>query len=70
MPLYEYYCETCGNNIEKILPINEAKDQYVISCTICKEVKTFKKSIGNSGGFRLNGSGWFKDGYSKDSKPS
>ena len=70
MILYDYCCGVCNNTIEQTLKMDEARDTRILWCIVCDDVRTFLKSIGNSGGFRLNGSGWFKDGYSKPSKPS
>jgi putative FmdB family regulatory protein len=63
MAIYEYRCEHCDDNIERYLKMDEAKSQCVLFCKVCKSSKTFKKSIGNSGGFILKGKGWFSDGY-------
>lgn len=68
MALYEYCCEHCNEAIERYLKMDEALSQCVLYCKICKTPKTFKKSIGNSGGFKLKGSGWYADGYSKTNK--
>lgn len=63
MAIYEYCCEYCNDTIERYLKMDEAESQQVLYCKVCKCPKTFKKSIGNSGGFVLKGKGWYKDGY-------
>lgn len=58
MPLYDYKCKKCGNNFEKIV---KSADELVV----CKCGYIVQKKFPNSFNFRLEGSGWAKDGYSK-----
>ena len=63
MPLYEFYCNHCGNWEEIQLRVFE-RDSYTVQCEVC--LREMKRACGNKGGFRLgtNGSvGWSSDGY-------
>jgi len=39
MPSYTYLCKECGNQIEKILKINEV-DSHVVNCPGCRQNMT------------------------------
>ena len=56
MPIYQYRCEDCGHEQEKLTKFNAESPK----CTCC-EGQT-KKLVSRSS-FSLKGSGWFKDGY-------
>ena len=65
MPIYVYICQECGESFEENLPVL-GRDMPVEAgyCPICKEEDCrIIRSVGNSGGFRLKGSGWERDGY-------
>jgi len=62
MPFYDYKCDDCNYVIEVVKSI---KDESPVNCKKCK--KQMRKLITNVS-FKLNGSGWFKDGYSKPKK--
>ena len=58
---YQYQCDSCDNKFEADLPVDD-RDRWVDKkCPECHG--NFKRSIGNSGGFRLLGGGWESDGY-------
>ncbi len=61
MPIYQYVCPECKQEIEIIQKINDEPP----TCNKCK-IK-FKKIISNCS-FVFKGSGWGADGYSKDKK--
>ena len=61
MPIYEYKCELCSEQFEKIVPISQVDNSY--PCPKCGEKKT-KKMVSRTN-FTLKGAGWAKDGYSK-----
>jgi putative FmdB family regulatory protein len=63
MPTYEYVCESCGDYFEGFLSIEDRDFPTILACTKCNN-HTIVRSIGNSGGFRLKGSCWARDGYS------
>ncbi len=58
MPIYEYDCSSCGRILEAIQKINE---QPLLECPRCGEKGLKKKTSLNT--FKLNGSGWYRDGY-------
>ena len=62
MPIYEYVCQTCGNEFEKIVGFSDPAPP----CPACEgEVK---KKISLSA-FHLKGGGWYSDAYSgKDNR--
>ena len=59
MPIYMYRCEDCGYEFEKIRKISDISP---IECTSCTS-ENIEKIIPKAVSFRLNGKGWFKDGY-------
>ena len=58
MPFYEYKCEACGHEMEKLVRMNTPPPE----CPKCKDT-TMKKKVSKTG-FKLEGGGWAKDGYS------
>ena len=54
-----YRCEDCGYEFEKIRKISDISP---IECTSCTS-ENIEKIIPKAVSFRLNGKGWFKDGY-------
>lgn len=55
MPLYQYKCEKCGLDIEKL---QKFSDDPLTTCPECSE-ETLKKVIGNTS-FRIGGLGIHK----------
>ncbi|MCP4751793.1 MAG: zinc ribbon domain-containing protein [Proteobacteria bacterium] len=58
MPIYEYICEHCEEEVEVIQKISE---EPLTQCPSCSE-NTLKKKTSMSA-FHLKGGGWYKDGY-------
>lgn len=56
MPIYEYVCEACGHEFEKLVKVNAA----LPDCPECQE--GVRKKVSASG-FILKGGGWYKDHY-------
>ena len=56
MPIYEYLCDGCGGGFERLVKINAAMP----ICPSCGGGVRKKVSLT---GFRLKGSGWYKDHY-------
>lgn len=54
MPIYEYICEHCGNELEQIQKISEAP---LAHCSACG-TENLRKKI-SAVGFQLKGSGWY-----------
>lgn len=64
MPIYEYQCESCGNELEKIQKIS---DPPLTDCPECG--KSALKKLVSASSFRLKGSGWYETDF-KDKKKS
>ena len=75
MPIYEYKCDKCGHEFEKMLhfserdvPLNTPCSMRIFNrnhdpeCFDCDGKVHLKMSMGS---FHLKGSGWYKDGYEK-----
>lgn len=61
MPLYDLYCANCNYEQEIILKLDAEEP----SCPECGE--KMKKAV-SATTFILKGSGWAKDGYSKNER--
>ncbi len=58
MPIYEYKCESCGAEFERLQKIS---DPPLKVCGECGS-ESVKKLVSQSG-FVLKGGGWYKDHY-------
>ena len=65
MPIYEYQCLRCNEIIELW---GDPKHQDSEEEPICKKCKVNMPKIISQNNFHLKGSGWARDGYSKESK--
>lgn len=54
MPIYEYLCENCGKELEKIQKISEPP---MVDCPECGK-SSLRKKI-SAVGFQLKGTGWY-----------
>lgn len=63
MPIYEYVCESCGAEIERL---QRMADDPLKDCPDC-EKPSLKRKI-SAAGFRLAGSGWYETDFKKDGK--
>jgi putative FmdB family regulatory protein len=63
MPIYEYRCEHCGHELEKMQKLADAP---LTDCPECGQ-PTLKKLI-SAVGFRLKGSGWYETDFKKGDK--
>jgi len=61
MPIYEYRCESCGHELEKLQKISDAP---LTDCPACGQA-ALKKQI-SAAGFRLKGGGWYETDFKKD----
>lgn len=59
MPIYEYQCSKCGEELEVI---QKFSDEPLVTCPECKENCLEKRTSASA--FMLKGGGWYKDGYS------
>jgi putative FmdB family regulatory protein len=58
MPIYEYECQSCSEEIEVCQSISEDP------LSICPSCGGDMKKIISMSSFQLKGGGWFADGYS------
>ena len=60
MPFYEYRCEACGHEMEKMQKVS---DPPLTDCPACGR-PALKKLI-SAVGFRLKGGGWYETDFKK-----
>lgn len=63
MPIYEYRCESCAHELEKIQKMN---DDVLVDCPQCG--RPALKRLISAAAFRLKGSGWYETDFKKDNK--
>jgi len=63
MPIYEYQCQTCQNQIEALQKIS---DSPLLECPQCGE-PSLKKKV-SAAAFRLKGSGWYETDFKTGNK--
>ncbi|MDG0969131.1 MAG: zinc ribbon domain-containing protein [Porticoccaceae bacterium] len=63
MPIYEYRCESCGHELEKLQKISDAP---LIDCPSCL-APALKKLI-SAAAFRLSGGGWYETDFKNGTK--
>lgn len=63
MPIYEYVCEACGAELEKL---QKFSDPVLVTCPECGK-DSLKKRI-SATSFRLKGTGWYETDFKKTSK--
>lgn len=62
MPIYEYVCRHCGEELERL---QKLADAALTDCPACGE-SALKRKV-SAAGFRLAGSGWYETDFkSKD----
>jgi putative FmdB family regulatory protein len=60
MPIYEYQCQACGHELEKI---QRMSDEPLTDCPKCGKAELRKKI--SAAGFRLKGGGWYETDFKK-----
>ena len=63
MPIYEYKCQSCENELEKLQRLS---DPPLTDCPACDE-PALRRLI-SAAGFRLKGEGWDETDFKKDGK--
>ena len=58
MPIYEYRCQACGHELEKLQKIS---DEPLKDCPECGKPQLHK--LVSAAGFRLSGSGWYETDF-------
>ena len=58
MPTYDYQCQKCGHELERVQRITE---DPIKTCPECKSKKA--KRLLSAPNFILKGGGWYADGY-------
>ena len=63
MPIYEYRCDACGHELEKIQRMSDAP---LTDCPECGE--SALKRLVSAAGFRLKGGGWYETDFKSGKK--
>jgi len=63
MPIYEYRCEACGHELEKI---QRMSDEPLVDCPECGAPQL--RRLVSAAAFRLKGGGWYETDFKKDGK--
>jgi len=60
MPLYEYHCSICGEDVVILRSIRDRDDPPTCACG-----GPTRRAVSRQTGFSLRGGGWYRDGYQK-----
>ena len=63
MPIYEYRCESCGHELDKLQKLSDAP---LTDCPACGQ-PALKRLI-SAAGFRLKGGGWYETDFKTGEK--
>lgn len=63
MPIYEYRCDSCGHELEKL---QRMSDNPLRDCPDCGEAEL--RRLVSAAGFRLKGAGWYETDFKKGDK--
>ncbi len=63
MPIYEYRCQECGHELEKL---QRMSDGPLTDCPACG--KSQLKRLVSAAGFRLKGGGWYETDFKQGNK--
>jgi len=58
MPIYEYRCQSCGHELEKLQRLS---DPVLTDCPECGKAQL--KRLISAAGFRLKGAGWYETDF-------
>ncbi|MBI4913963.1 MAG: zinc ribbon domain-containing protein [Acidobacteria bacterium] len=62
MPLYEYRCQSCGADEEKLQAVSAPETH---DCPACGVASGMKRQL-SVAAFALSGGGWYAEGYGKE----
>ncbi len=65
MPIYEYRCQDCGHQLEKL---QKMSDPELTDCPACHTAGLRK--LVSAAGFQLKGTGWYQTDFRGGSKPA
>lgn len=63
MPIYEYRCQSCGHELEKLQRI---ADPVLKKCPACGKQRL--RRLISAAGFRLKGGGWYETDFKQGNK--
>ncbi len=63
MPIYEYRCQDCSHELEKL---QKMSDPLLTDCPACG--KASLRKLVSAAGFRLKGGGWYETDFKKSGK--
>jgi len=63
MPIYEYRCQSCGYELEKLQRMN---DEPLKDCPDCGRTELHR--LVSAAAFRLKGAGWYETDFKKGGK--
>lgn len=63
MPIYEYRCQSCGHELEKLQRLSDAA---LTECPACGKAKL--RRLISAAGFRLKGAGWYETDFKSGDK--
>jgi putative FmdB family regulatory protein len=66
MPIYEYKCQKCGNELEVMQKVS---DPAPVKCEKCGAENSHERLMSRTS-FQLKGGGWYSDLYSSAKKDS
>ena len=63
MPIYEYRCDQCDHELERI---QKMSDEPLRDCPACEQPELIR--LVSAAGFRLKGAGWYETDFKKGDK--
>jgi len=63
MPIYEYRCQQCGHELERIQKMG---DERLRDCPACQKPEL--RRLVSAAAFRLKGSGWYETDFKQGNK--
>lgn len=63
MPIYEYRCEACGHELERLQRMSDAP---LTDCPDCGRARL--RRLVSAAGFRLKGGGWYETDFKQANK--